>query len=59
MILMKHYVESQCSYLFCWHYVEAMLALVEECKILAAMVTQRFPGWNAIIDPLIRKLKNK
>ncbi|XP_070212465.1 uncharacterized protein [Littorina saxatilis] len=56
MIMMKHYVESQCSYLFCWHYVEQMLTLVQEARTLGVMVTRQFKGWKNIIDPLIQQL---
>jgi hypothetical protein len=56
MILMKHLVESQCSYLFCWHYVESMVALVEQAKNLAAHVDRLFPAWTAVMGPFISSL---
>lgn len=58
MILMKHYVESQCSYLFCWHYVDDMLELVEQSKTLAAQVSILFPSWTAVMGHVLDTLSS-
>lgn len=54
MIILKHYMESQYSYLFAWQYCEAMLDKVEETRLLAAEVMERFYAWESILEPLLK-----
>lgn len=57
-ILLKHYLESQFSYVFAADYLAALLDSIVEGKMVAVEMTAMFNGWKSTLDPLMVEVMN-
>lgn len=56
--MLKHYLESQYSYVFATQYQEALQDSILQGKTLSVDMTVMFSKWKDILQPLMLEIMN-
>nr|KAG5714326.1 hypothetical protein BaRGS_018543 [Batillaria attramentaria] len=57
-LLLKHHMESQFSYLYAAHYLDAVRQKLEEMQGVTDVVQAMFVDWVDLLEPLMREVLN-
>jgi hypothetical protein len=53
LVLLKHYLESQVSYLYAEQYLDHLKERLAELTVLGQKMTDMFKEWTGLIQPLM------